>query len=136
MKIEYSRTLKFPKIKQKLDAAGCTNFGESYCKKWLKTFYPKMTYAEHKQLRDHFHAGYTLAERQYGKAVNAAFMKKFGRKPTILDYKVSGIYSDALDTADKDKIRAILCQSNEALKLAYLHNSMLLAKDKVKRGEW
>ena len=130
-KIDYTNAVRIPKHTGFWDGQRCGLSGKSESAFWFRYFYPNIPYSKHKELAAKYLAKSKNYQKRYSRAVDAAFMSKFGRKPTATDYKVSGIYSDDLHEADKNKIRVILAKWSHFEGIARLHNYMLKKADQI-----
>jgi len=108
-------------------------YDSSSIKQAAKKLFPAMSIAEHKKLAEKYSQEMKAADEQYSKTLDTEFEKLFGRKYEASDYKISGIARDEFSDEVKNKLRGLIDKSNTYYAAFNLHNSVLPAKDKVKK---
>lgn len=87
----------------------------------LRQRFPNYTRHDHAAAAARFRASADNLESAWGTRYEAAFKKTHGRKPHVLDYRISGVGDDRLPEADKRVLRGLAQRRTEALSLADAH---------------
>lgn len=89
----------------------------------LRQRFPAWTRQEHDRSARGFEQAALRLDAAWSRTWANAFQRVHGRKPTVLDYRVSGIGSVTLHENDKKLLRGLTDASNRAGKLASAHRA-------------
>lgn len=132
---EYYQKFKLKGNGRRLYSIGGSHSDSDY-RQASKQLFPGMEYKEHEERAKKYHDIAKDAHDRYDKAVDEAFMKEFGKKPDIGDYKVSGIWRDDFSEEAKESMRKPLYEYSEYSDAMHLHNAMLNKSDKQEKVKY
>lgn len=96
---------------------------DSALRRLMKALFPGQSGAWHGQKLTECQQASQQADNLYQQTVENAFLNHFGRKPTLSDYQVSGIYSQELPEEAKTAIRAALTLKNNWADICTAHRA-------------
>lgn len=91
--------------------------------KVLRCLFPSMSPEQHAQLAVSARQQAASYEASYSNALKAAFLRRYGRPPSILDYRISCIWDEALFEDDKDRLREYGYGRTEFVRIARAHEA-------------